>query len=114
MDRIVKGLDRKPITIELNVDGVDCQNDGDNEDGGNMQQIKFVVGSKERTINVDLNKSISDQSSIIIKEFDINNTTANISDDDIIGTKEGDITETPINIEKPLKKSRNYWSWLDY
>ena len=103
VDRIVKGLDRKPIKIELNVDGMDCQNDGDNDDGGNMQKIKFVVGSKDRTINVDLNKSISDQSSIIIKEIDINNTTANISDDDIIGTKEGDLNETPINIGKPLK-----------
>ena len=110
VDRIVKGLDRKPIKIELNinVDGVDCQNDGDNEDnndGVNIQKIKFVIGSKKIPLDVNLNKSISDQLSIIIKEFDINNTTANISDDDIIGTKEGDLTEPPtsINIDKPLK-----------
>ena len=34
VDRIVKGLDRKPIQIELkvNVDGVDCKNDSDNTD----------------------------------------------------------------------------------
>ena len=59
----------------------------------NWQKIKFVIGSKKIPLDVNLNKSISDQLSIIIKEFDINNTTANISDDDIIGTKEGDLTE---------------------
>ena len=107
VDRIVKGLDRKPIKIELkvDVDGVDDGDNEDNNDGVNIQKIKFVIGSKTIPLDINLNKSISDQLSTIIKEFDINNTTANISYDDFIGTKEGDLTEHPtsINIDNPLK-----------